>query len=124
MGLRRPIDADINSILMIHYYSLPHCWFLTRPRLMPHRPCTGARGATPHWTCTNGRCRRGASPTQATRSAGSAGRSRRAAELKPELKDQTNLSEGVAHKVHRLWDRVQHPACGLVDNASRNFLIG
>ena len=65
-----------------------------------------------------------ASPTQATRSAGRVGRSRRAAELKLELKNQTNLAEGVAHEVHRLWDRVEHPACGLVDNASRNFSFG
>jgi hypothetical protein len=52
-----------------------------------------------------------------------AGRSRRAAELQLELKNSTNLAEGVAHKLHRLWDRVQHPACGLVDNAPRNFLF-
>src|SRR5216684_1433180 len=26
-------------------------------------------------------------------------------------------------KVHRLWDRVKHPACGLVDNASQNLLL-
>jgi hypothetical protein len=29
---------------------------------------------------------------------------------------------GVVHKVHRLWDRAQHPACGLLDNASRDFI--
>jgi hypothetical protein len=40
------------------------------------------------------------------------------------LKIQTNIAEGVAHKLHRLWDRVQHPACGLLDNASRNFVFG
>jgi hypothetical protein len=38
--------------------------------------------------------------------------SRRAAEFKLELKRRSNLAEGVAHKVHRLWDRVKHPACG------------
>jgi hypothetical protein len=75
-------------------------------------------------TCTDGRRRRGASPTQATRSAGRAGRSRRVAEFKLELKSKTNLAESVAHKAHRLWDRVQHPACGLVDNASSDFLFG
>jgi hypothetical protein len=29
--------------------------------------------------------------------------------------------ESVAHKVHRLWDRLKNPACGLVDNASEDF---
>ena len=52
------------------------------------------------------------------------GAPRRAAELKLELKNPTNLAEGVAHKLHRLWDRVKHPACGFVDNASQNFLFG
>jgi hypothetical protein len=64
--------------------------------------------------------RRGPGPAQATRSAGRAGRSRRVAEFKLELKSTTNLAEGVAHKVHRLWDRVKHPAYGLVDNASES----
>ena len=41
-----------------------------------------------------------------------------------ELKSPTNLAEGVAHKLHRLWDRVKHPACEFVDNASQNFLFG
>ena len=39
------------------------------------------------------------------------------------LNTDQNLAEGVAHKVHRLWDRVKHPACGLVDNASQNLLL-
>ncbi len=30
--------------------------------------------------------------------------------------------ESVAHKVHRLWDKFDIPACGLVDNASILFL--
>jgi hypothetical protein len=42
------------------------------------------------------------------------------AEFKLELKSTTNLAEGIAHKVHRLWDRVKHPAYGLVDNASES----
>jgi hypothetical protein len=29
--------------------------------------------------------------------------------------------ESVAHKVHRLWDQLKNPACGLVDNASEDF---
>ena len=66
----------------------------------------------------------GAQVLQATRSAGRVRRSRRAAELKLELKNPTNLAEGVAHKLHRLWDRVKHPACGFLDNASQNFLFG
>jgi hypothetical protein len=124
MGLGRPVDSDINPILIIHHDYLLGCGLpLARRRLMPHRPCTGACGATPHWTCIKGRPRRGASPTLAARSAGRAGRSRRVAEFKRELKWTTNLAEGVAHKVHRLWDRIEHPACGLVDNASPNFLF-
>jgi hypothetical protein len=124
MGLGRPVDSDINPILIIHHNFLPRCCLpLARRRLMLHRPCTGARGATPHWTCTNGRPHQGASPPQATRSAGRARRSWRAAEFKLELKGTTNLAEGVAHEVHRLWDRVEHPACGLVDNASPKFLF-
>lgn len=32
--------------------------------------------------------------------------------------------ESVAHKAHRLWDRLKNPACGLVDNASEDSLKG
>jgi len=46
------------------------------------------------------------------------------AEFKLELMSKTNLAESVAHKAHRPWDRVEHPAHGLVDNASQNFLFG
>jgi hypothetical protein len=70
------------------------------------------------------RPRRGAGPAQATRSAGRVGRSPRTAELKRELKRTTNLAESVAHKAHRLWDRVGYPACGLMDNASQTLLLG
>jgi len=28
--------------------------------------------------------------------------------------------EGVAHRGHRLWDRLKDPACGLVDDASED----
>jgi hypothetical protein len=45
------------------------------------------------------------------------------AEFKRERKRTTNLAEGVAHKAHRLWDRVEYPACGLVDNASQTLLL-
>src|SRR5262249_55359979 len=31
--------------------------------------------------------------------------------------------EGVAHRVHRLWDRFKDPACGLVRNASEDFMV-
>jgi hypothetical protein len=125
MGLSRPVDADVKLIVIIHHGFLPHFSLtLARRELMPHHPCTGARGATPHWTCTNGRPRRGAGPLKAARSAGRAGRSWRVAEFKLELTGTTKLAEGVAHKVHRRWDRVKHPACGRVDNASQNLLLG
>jgi hypothetical protein len=29
----------------------------------------------------------------------------------------------VAHRVHRLWDRMEYPACGLVGNAPRFYLF-
>jgi hypothetical protein len=45
------------------------------------------------------------------------------AELRLELKHTTNLAKGVVHKVHRLWDPLKNPACGLVDNAYRNFFV-
>src|SRR5438128_11549746 len=54
---------------------------------------------------------------------GATRRSRRVAEVKSSLTADQNLAEGVAHKVHRLWDRVKHPTCGLVDNASPNLLL-
>ena len=63
-------------------------------------------------------------PSLATQSAGRARRSRRMAEFKRERKRTTNLAEGVAHKAHRLWDRVEYPACGLMDNASQTLLLG
>jgi hypothetical protein len=46
------------------------------------------------------------------------------AEFKRERNRTTNLAEGVAHKAHRLWDRVEYPACGLMDNASQTLLLG
>src|SRR5215469_10950372 len=54
MGFSRPVDADINPILILHNFLLHCCLYVARRRLMPHHPCTGARGATPHRTCTNG----------------------------------------------------------------------
>jgi len=33
----------------------------------------------------------------------------------------TYIKESVAHRVHRLWGWFKNPACGLVDNASKDF---
>jgi len=88
--------------------------------MMLHHPCTGARGANPHWTCINGQPRRGAGPREALEAQGDtlalpARRPYSYSHLPPDIK------EGVAHRVHRLWDRFKNPACGLVDNASKDF---
>ena len=45
------------------------------------------------------------------------------AKLKLELKSKTHLAESVVHKAHRRWDRVEHPAYGLMDNASQNLIL-
>ncbi len=87
-----------------------------------HRPCTGARGATPHGTCTNGQPRRARVPQRRLEAQGVARHSRQSGRVRSRgLLAEQDPAEGVAHKVHRLWDRVKHPACGLLDNAAQDF---
>src|SRR6516164_2843121 len=72
VGFACPVNPDTEPVLIVHRSTS----VLPRPPLMPHRPCTGAHGATPHWTCINDRPRRGAGPLAATPSAGGRRRSR------------------------------------------------
>ena len=120
VGFAGPVNADIEPVLIFHCSTSRS----SRPPLMPRRPCTGAHGATPHWTCTNDRPRRGAGPPQATRSAGGvkALPAKRPSCNRSSLSPSRRISEeGVVHKAHRLWDPSNNPACGLVDNASFFF---
>ena len=47
MGLARPVDAAEKSNIGTHDATSE----FTRATAMPINPCTGAPGATPHWTC-------------------------------------------------------------------------
>src|SRR5689334_13807767 len=39
------------------------------------------------------------------------------------LLNSFRASAAHAHKAHRLWDRVEHPAGGLMDNASQSLIL-
>jgi hypothetical protein len=116
--LTRPVDANVDPIIAFHYLTSR---FFFRPPMMLHHPCTGARGATPHGTCINGQPRRGAGPREALgKRRGISWHSRQGGRIHIPTYHQTK-KERVAHRVHRLWDRFKNPACGLVDNASKDF---
>ena len=79
-----------------------------------HRPCTGAHGATPHGMCINGPPRRGARPRQALEALGECpGTPGKAAVTTISSSYRQTEKEGVAHKVHRLWDNLGIPPVDL-----------